>query len=63
MKNQTTEKQNNKLKKLDDELRELWETLTPSEKNRRYIFNKFLELQKQLQAIQQRNQNLEKGNK
>lgn len=62
MKNQTTENQNNKLKKMDEELRELWETLTPSEKNRRSIFNKFLELQKQLQAIQQRNQNLEKGN-
>ena len=61
MKNQITENQFKKLKKLEEEFQLLWELLTPSEKNRQFIFYKFLELQKQLQDIQQRNQILEKG--
>jgi len=59
MKKQITEIQQMKLKKLNDELRELWESLTPSEKERRSVFNKFLDLQKQIQAVQTKNQNLD----
>ena len=60
MKNQITEDQELKLKKLEDELRELWETLTPSEKGRRLIFSRYLELQRLVQAIKKRNQFLKK---
>lgn len=63
MKNQITEIQIKKLKQLEEELRVLWESLTPSEQERRAVFIKFLELQNQVQGIQQRNQILRKGNK
>jgi len=56
MKNQITENQFKKMKKLEDELRTLWELLTPSERERRSVFSKFLELQRQVQEIQLRNQ-------
>jgi uncharacterized coiled-coil protein SlyX len=58
MKKQITEIQQMKLKKLNEELRELWESLTPSEKERRVVFNKFLDLQKQVQAVQVKNKKL-----
>ncbi len=64
MKKQITENQNIKLTKLEDELRALWELLTSSERERHSVFKKFLELQKQVQGIRQRNKFLqEKGNK
>lgn len=56
MKKPITEKQKINLLKLEDELREAWEMLTPSEKERRSVFSKFLELQKQVQELLQRNQ-------
>ena len=56
MKKPIIEKQKINLLKLEDELREAWEMLTPSEKERRSVFNKFLELQKQVQELLQRNQ-------
>lgn len=56
MKKQITEIQHMKLTKLNEQLRELWESLTPSEKERRIVFNKFLDLQKQIQAVQRKNQ-------
>lgn len=58
MKKQITEIQQMKLKKLNEELLELWESLTPSEKERRAVFNKFLDLQKQIQAVQVKNRKL-----
>ena len=58
MKKQTTEIQQMTLKKLNEELLELWESLTPSEKERRTVFNKFLDLQKQLQAVKMKNDQL-----
>lgn len=64
MKKPFTKKQVANLALLENELRELWEILTPSEKDRRSVFHKFLELQKEVQAIQQRNQILtQKENK
>lgn len=58
MKTQITETQQIKLKKLSEEFRELWESLTPSEKKRRTVFSKFLELQRQIQVIQAKNKNI-----
>lgn len=58
MKKQITEIQNMKLKKLNDELSEVWESLTQSEKERSIVFNKFLDLQRQIQAVQMKNKKL-----
>jgi len=60
LKKQITENQNIKLNKLEEELRELWESLTPSEQERRAVFCKFHELQKLIQAVQNRNSILNK---
>ncbi len=62
MKTKPNEQQKSKLKKLNDELRELWETLTPSEQERRIIFYKFFKLQKQIRAIQNRSLNEKEKN-
>lgn len=63
MKKQITEAQQKKLKKLNDELCELWECLTPSEKSRKSIFTKFHELQVQIKNSQKRKQTTTKEDK
>lgn len=60
MKNQITENQSMKLNKLEEDLRELWQSLTPSEQKRRVVFCKFHELQKLIQVVQNRNSILNK---
>ena len=60
MKNQITENQELKLNQLEDDLRELWEMLTPTEKGRRLISSRYMELQKLFQEIRKRNQFLKK---
>ncbi len=60
MKNQNSENQKLKLSKIEEELRELWECLSPSEQKRRSVFYKFYELQKIIQIIRIRNQILNK---
>ncbi len=49
--------ENNKLKlrQLETDLSFLWELLTPTEKSRNSVFNKFLELQKEVRATCDRN--------
>ena len=58
MRRQITEIQQMKLNKLNDELRELWEALTPSEKQRRTVFNRFFDLQMQVQCLRIENNKL-----
>lgn len=43
------------LSQLETELSFLWELLTPTEKSRNLVFNKFLELQKEVRATCDRN--------
>ena len=58
MNKQIAENHHMKLKKLNEELCELWDLLTPSEKLRRLVSNKFLDLQTQIQAVQMKNTKL-----
>lgn len=51
----TTNDQILELKKLEIQLRKVWESLTPSEQSRRIVFKNFLEVQQQLRSIQERN--------
>ena len=43
------------LSQLETDLSFLWELLTPTEKSRNLVFNKFLELQKEVRATCDRN--------
>ena len=43
------------LSQLETDLSFLWELLTPTEKSRKLVFNKFLELQKEVRATSNRN--------
>ena len=49
------EKNKSNLKQLETDLSFLWELLTPTEKSRNLVFNKFLELQKEVRATCDRN--------
>ena len=49
------EKNKLKLSQLGTDLSFLWELLTPTEKSRTLVFNKFLELQKEVRATCDRN--------
>ena len=49
------EKIKSNLKQLEADLSFLWELLTPSEKSRNSVFNKFLELQKEVRSTCDRN--------
>ena len=50
-----SEKNKLKLSQLETDLSFLWELLTPTEKSRNLVFNKFLELQKEVRATCDRN--------
>ena len=52
---QSNEEATLNLKKLETELRFLWELLNPTEQSRNSIFNKFLELQKEVRVTCDRN--------
>jgi hypothetical protein len=49
------EKNKLKLSQLETDLSFLWELLTPTEKSRDLVFNKFLELQKEVRSTCDRN--------
>jgi len=49
------QKTNLKLNELETDLSFLWELLTPTEQSRQLVFDKFLELQKEVRAISDRN--------
>lgn len=51
------EKNKLNLSQLETDLSFLWELLTPTEKSRALVFNKFLELQKEVRATCDRNLN------
>ena len=51
------EKNKLNLRQLETDLSFLWELLTPTEKSRNLVFNKFLELQKEVRATSDRNFN------
>jgi hypothetical protein len=44
-----------KLNELETDLSFLWELLTPTEQSRQLVFDKFLELQKEVRAMSDRN--------
>lgn len=60
MKIHTINNDEQKIENLANELKELWELLTASERKRKTVFCQFLELQKQVQDIQQQNQFLKR---
>ena len=49
------EKNKMNLRELETDLSFLWEVITPTEKSRNSVFNKFLELQKEVRATCERN--------